>query len=287
MALIVAAEDDADVADLLAATLGGEGHTVHVVPTGRRVLELIAERRPDLVILHHRVPGPAVLDVARRLRADQATAGLPMLMLSAGAPDAGREIFDRVLRLPLSPFAVVDAARDLLATAARRSSAGPAVTDPARLAAVAGLLEHPHPLDDVRLMLAAANVAATAGARTAAISLVLNEAIVTLAGVGLPGPVAEAEGMPLEWTPCGEVTAGDRAVIVADLRDDPVHRNSPLTVRYGIRSYLGVPLRTSAGLVAGTLAVMDPAPIGFSARVVRRLTAVAPEIMRVIDRRRG
>ncbi len=286
MALIVAAEDDADVADLLAAALGRDGHTVHVVPTGRRVLELIAERRPDLVVLGPDTSGPTGLEVARRLRADRATAGLPMLMISAGARHAADDVADRVLHPPVSPAAVAAAARDLLTATAPRSPRTPPLTDPARLAAVAALLDDPDPIDEVDLTLAAANVAATAGARTAVVSLALNEATLAVAGIGLPDLIAEAEGMPLEWTPCGTVAGGDRAVAIEDLAVDPVHRDSPLTVRCGVRAYAGVPLRTAAGFVVGTLAVMDPAPIGFSARVVRRLTAAAPDVLRLVERRR-
>jgi CheY-like chemotaxis protein len=288
MALIVAAEDDADVADLLTLALGRAGHTVHVVPTGQLALDLIAERRPDLVILDHQMPGITGLDVGRRLRADAATAGLPMLMLSAYAPDDADEVFDQVMHMPVSLWAVAEAARDLLATTGRHRQATPRpLTDPERLHSVSELLTDPDPLDDLDLTLIAANVAALTGAGAAAINLVLNDITLTLASTGLPDLLTEAGGIPIEWTPCGVVAGSNRAVVITDLAADPVFHGTPLTWAGGIRSYAGVPLHAPDGLVVGTLSVLDAAPIGFTTRTVRRLTMAAPELTRLLDRRRG
>ena len=95
MAVIVTAEDDIDVADMLTTTLSRAGHQVHPVGTGPRALQMVAQFHPDLVILDHAMPGMTGLDVARRLRADSLTASTPLLMFSAAAPDGALDVFCR------------------------------------------------------------------------------------------------------------------------------------------------------------------------------------------------
>lgn len=286
MAVIVAAEDDADVADLLATTLSQAGHVVHVAGTGPRALQMVAERHPDLVILDHNMPGMTGLDVARRLRADEATAGLPMLMLSADAPADAEDVFDQVIQFPVVLRSVADAAGDLIAASPRRRPAGRPLTDPARLHAVAALLGSPDPVDDLTLTMLMANVAEAAGCHTAVTKLALNDTLVVAAGVGLPDLILEAGGLPVEWSPCGVAVGGDRPVLMSDMHSDPIFRDTVMTTVCGVRSYAAVPLRTEDGLVVGVLAVMDPEPGKFGAGTVRGLINTAPAVMEVLNRRR-
>jgi GAF domain-containing protein len=53
----------------------------------------------------------------------------------------------------------------------------------------------------------------------------------------------------------------------------------------GIRFYAGAPLRTSAGLVIGTLCVIDTRPREFPELDCRRLQDMADELMSQIERR--
>jgi CheY-like chemotaxis protein len=287
MAVIVTAEDDVDVADLISTTLTQAGHVVHVAGTGPRALQLVAERHPDLVVLDHNMPGMTGLDVARRLRADEATATLPMLMVSAAAPAGAQDVFDQVLQLPVGMRTVVGAANDLLAASPRTLPvAGRALTDPERLHAVAALLGSPDPVDDLTMTMLMANLALAADCQTAAGSLVLNDTVLTLASVGLPDLIGEAGGLPIEWSPCGVVVGGDRPVLIGDLSTDPIFRDTVLAGPCRVRSYAAAPLRTEAGLVVGALEVMDPEPGRFSSATVRGLIATVPTVLRVLDRRR-
>jgi CheY-like chemotaxis protein len=286
MAVIVAAEDDVDVADLLAATLCRAGHVVHVAGTGPRALQMVAEWHPDLVILDHNMPGMTGLDVARRLRADESTASLPILMLSAAAPDDARDVFDQVMQMPVGLRSVADAAGDLIAASRHDRPAGRPLTDLDRLHAVAALLGAPEPVDDLTLTLLMSNVAEAAGCRTAATALVLNDTVVAAAAVGLPDLILEAGGVPIEWSPCGVVVGGDRPVLIRDMRNDPIFRDTVLSTLCGVRSYAAVPLRTEAGLVIGALTVMDTGPDRFTATTVRGLIATTPAVLEVLNRRR-
>ncbi|GIE94565.1 response regulator [Paractinoplanes rishiriensis] len=286
MAVIVAAEDDTDVADLLVTTLSRAGHVVHVAGTGPRALRMIAERHPDLVILDHNMPGMTGLDVARRLRADEATAALPMLMLSAAAPAAAADVFDQVMSMPVGLGAVADAARDLLAARDSRVPVGRPLTDPERLSAVAALLGDPDPVDELTLTMLMSNVSEAAGCSAAACALVLNDAVLTLASVGLPDLLREAGGAPIEWSPAGITVGGDRPVLLGDMRADPVFRDSPMATLCGVRSYAAVPLHDDRGLAVGTLVVMDARPDRFTSATIRGLIATTPAIRRMLDRRR-
>ncbi|MEU4237456.1 response regulator [Actinoplanes sp. NPDC026619] len=287
MAVIVAAEDDADVAGLLATTLSRAGHVVHLAGNGPRALQMVAECHPDLVILDNGLPGMTGLDVARRLRADDATAAVPMMMLTAVAPDGARDVFDQVLSKPVPFRQVADVARDLLANSGdRRLTSGRPLTDPDRLAAVARLLDEPDPVDELSLAIEIANVAELTGASSAVAGLVLDNTLQHLASVGLPDLIVEAGGTPIEWTPGGVLAGTDRPVLFDDLSSDPIFQDIPMVTMSGVRSYAGVPLHSPDGLVVGIMAVMDTAPMRFSGATVDTLRAAAPRVMRLIDRRR-
>jgi two-component system OmpR family response regulator len=66
VALII--EDDADVRQLLAMTLGMNGFTVIEAGTGRQGVALVRERRPDLVTLDLNLPDIDGVEVCRQIR---------------------------------------------------------------------------------------------------------------------------------------------------------------------------------------------------------------------------
>jgi DNA-binding response OmpR family regulator len=80
---VVVAEDDPKQAELLRRYLEHEGHRVVVVGDGRAALEEARAHRPDLMVLDVMMPKVDGLDVCRVLRADPASAGLAVLMLTA------------------------------------------------------------------------------------------------------------------------------------------------------------------------------------------------------------
>lgn len=286
MAVIVTAEDDVDVADMLTTTLSRAGHQVHCVGTGPRALQMVAQFHPDLVILDHAMPGMTGLDVARRLRADSATATLPLLMLSAFAPEGAQDVFDRVLHKPVPLRRVAEMAQDLLSTMPPPPlTVARSLTDRERLASVAALLGTPEPVDELELSLLVGNIAEAAGVQAAAAKLVLNDAMLMLASVGMPDVVTEAGGVPVEWTPSGVAAGMNRPIAVDDLRSDPVFRDMAMATVCGFRSYASVPLHDAQGLVVGTLAVMDPAPGRLPAGIIDLLRASETAVMNLISRR--
>ena len=80
---VLVADDDPAVADLVRLCLELDGFVVDVVPDGLRALESIRADPPALVVLDVMMPGLDGVEVLRRVRADAATAGLPVLLLTA------------------------------------------------------------------------------------------------------------------------------------------------------------------------------------------------------------
>ncbi|MBB2948011.1 CheY-like chemotaxis protein [Actinoplanes lutulentus] len=266
MALIVVAEDDIDVAELLATVLGNEGHTVRTAFTGLDALAVITETLPDLVILDHHMPELSGLEVAERLRAGGPTATIPVIMLSAGAPAAARGLVDVTISKPVRPKHVLDAMNVLLA--AREAVAGTAnhLVDVDRLLAVSGYLTRPGRTDERNVHTAALDgfaegLSRLTGAPMAAITLVLNDSVALAGSFGLPTWVQEAGGVPVEWSPDTIVVAEDVPVLIVDSHTSGERfATTPLFSISGIRSYASVPLNSSEGHVVGTLCVMGEKP---------------------------
>ncbi|MGI5182690.1 response regulator [Dactylosporangium sp. CA-152071] len=88
MATVLIAEDVEDLTYALTRLLTRAGFTVRTAPDGARTLAEVRAELPDLLLLDLVMPRLNGLDVCRALRADPATAGVPILMLSAYAMPA-------------------------------------------------------------------------------------------------------------------------------------------------------------------------------------------------------
>jgi len=82
MSTILVVDDEQDIIDLLSYNLKKEGYTVWTARNGSKALEL-AGRQPDLCILDVMMPEMDGWEVCKALRKDPATAGLPVIFLTA------------------------------------------------------------------------------------------------------------------------------------------------------------------------------------------------------------
>lgn len=80
---ILICDDDPLLVDLLEFRLSARGFTVLVARDGGEALEIVGRRRLDAVVLDAMMPVIDGYEVLRRLRADPATADLPVIMLTA------------------------------------------------------------------------------------------------------------------------------------------------------------------------------------------------------------
>ena len=85
---ILIVEDDADIRELTAFKLTLEGHEVQVEADGEAGLAAARELMPDLIVLDWMMPKLTGLEVCQALRADPATASLPIILLTAKAQEA-------------------------------------------------------------------------------------------------------------------------------------------------------------------------------------------------------
>jgi DNA-binding response OmpR family regulator len=116
---ILVAEDDRDIADLIAHYLHKAGWQAHVVGSGGEALAYAREQPVDLAILDLMMPGLSGLEVCRALRAEPSTAELPIIMVTARGEETDRitglEIgADDYMAKPFSPNELVARIRALL-----------------------------------------------------------------------------------------------------------------------------------------------------------------------------
>lgn len=91
---ILIVEDEAAIRDMVAVAITRAGmQAVHAADV-RSAVEAIAHKLPDLILLDWMLPGISGIEYARRLRKDELTRGIPIIMLTARSEED-----DRVLGL--------------------------------------------------------------------------------------------------------------------------------------------------------------------------------------------
>jgi DNA-binding response OmpR family regulator len=122
---ILVAEDDPDIAALLARCLNKAGWEPHVAATGDAALSYARDQPIDLAILDVMLPGVSGLDICRALRSEKPTAHLPIIIVTARAEETDRILgleigADDYIAKPFSPNELVARVRALM----RRSTRG-------------------------------------------------------------------------------------------------------------------------------------------------------------------
>src|SRR3954467_2171906 len=116
---VLVVEDDADIAQLLVRYLEKAGFSTEVLSSGRDAVAAIAARVPDLLILDLMLPQVDGLEVCRIARSNQATASIPIIMLTARGKESDRIVglelgADDYIAKPFSPNELVARVRALL-----------------------------------------------------------------------------------------------------------------------------------------------------------------------------
>jgi len=127
---ILIVEDDPDIAALVARYLDKAGYATDRTASGRDALRLVEEKTPDLIVLDLMLPHVDGLEVCRLLRSNEATAAIPVIMLTARAEESDRIVglelgADDYLAKPFSPNELVARVRALLRRAQRAQAAAP------------------------------------------------------------------------------------------------------------------------------------------------------------------
>lgn len=116
---VLVAEDDDALRRVIAITLAAPGIEVLEARDGEQALRLACSMRPALVLLDWMMPRISGVDVLERLRADERTRSLPVVMVTArdGAADLARAELagvDAYIVKPFSPLGLCELVERLL-----------------------------------------------------------------------------------------------------------------------------------------------------------------------------
>jgi len=89
---VLLVEDEPNIAEAIRFVLTRGGWQVETHADGRTALDRIRKAEADVIVLDVMLPGRSGFDILRDLRADERTAGLPVLMLTARGQRKDREI---------------------------------------------------------------------------------------------------------------------------------------------------------------------------------------------------
>ena len=90
---ILVVEDNEKNMKLFRDVLSATGYRTLEATTGGEAVELATEQAPDLVLMDIQMPGFDGVEALRRLRADERTAAIPVLAVTAQAMQGDRERF--------------------------------------------------------------------------------------------------------------------------------------------------------------------------------------------------
>ena len=101
-------EDEPDLRELLSFTLSREGYDVMEAETAETAMQMLDSKLPDLAIVDWMLPGMDGIELVKRLRRDDVTEDLPIIMLTARGeePDKLKSFdvgIDDYITKPFSP----------------------------------------------------------------------------------------------------------------------------------------------------------------------------------------
>jgi len=113
---ILVVEDNEKNMKLFRDVLGATGYRTVEATTGGEAVLLATEQAPDLVLMDIQMPGVDGVEALRRLRADERTAAIPVLAVTAQAMQGDRERFlaegfDGYLSKPVNVRELIGAVR--------------------------------------------------------------------------------------------------------------------------------------------------------------------------------
>jgi DNA-binding response OmpR family regulator len=124
--LVLVADDDEDILQLVVLRLGRSGYDVVSATDGESAVELAVARCPDIVVIDVAMPRLDGLEITRILRAREETASIPILLLTARTRDVDVELglaagADDYVTKPFSPELLAQRVAALLQIAAQKA----------------------------------------------------------------------------------------------------------------------------------------------------------------------
>jgi len=88
---ILVVDDNEDSRELVAKVLKQSGYQIVEAVDGEEALARVLSEKPDLILMDRSLPKLDGLEVARRLKAEEATKGIPIVAVTAHAMRGDRE----------------------------------------------------------------------------------------------------------------------------------------------------------------------------------------------------
>ena len=117
--LALVADDEKNQLELISFHLTKNGFDVITAEDGETAFELIAERRPDIIILDWMMPNDTGISVCRRVRSSKELKSLPIIILSARGEDIDASHgltsgADDYITKPFSPIELIARVKSLM-----------------------------------------------------------------------------------------------------------------------------------------------------------------------------
>jgi two-component system phosphate regulon response regulator PhoB len=118
-ACVLVIDDEKDLLELVRYNLTKEGYDVIAAQKGEAGLEIAFQHKPDLILLDVMMPGMDGLEVCRRLRGDERTGRIPLIMLTARGAESDRVVglelgADDYVTKPFSPRELIARVRAVM-----------------------------------------------------------------------------------------------------------------------------------------------------------------------------
>jgi len=120
MSVILIVEDNDKNLKLVRDVLQVKGYTTLEAGTGEDGVRIAGEQVPDLILMDIQLPGMSGIDALKLLRANPATAKIPVIAVTASVMQQDRNLitqagFDSYIGKPLNLKEFLDAVRGILA----------------------------------------------------------------------------------------------------------------------------------------------------------------------------
>jgi CheY-like chemotaxis protein len=118
MAVIVVAEDEFLLADMLVAFLEDAGHHAIAASNGLAALDLVRKHDADLIVTDFMMPAMTGLEFAQAVRSDDTKRHIPIVLVSGAQASIGRAyptMFDAVFDKPYVLERLLETIEELLA----------------------------------------------------------------------------------------------------------------------------------------------------------------------------
>jgi two-component system, OmpR family, response regulator VicR len=119
--IILCIEDEPEMIDLIRLILSRRGFIVRGANSGEEGLKILQEERPDLILLDLMMPDMDGWEVYQRVKADEATKTIPVIVVTAKAQSIDKVLGLHIAKVedyiakPFSPQELLNSVDDVLA----------------------------------------------------------------------------------------------------------------------------------------------------------------------------